>query len=276
MTTGIYFHEILAEESWPIIGNRYSNFSKILKDLEDELENSILLSPQKASEDLLLKTHSKKYFKQIKTASYFNGATLTIGACIEASLKVWNMELTNAVVFLAAAGHHAHPDSGWGGTYLSCIGPVLNVLRASGLSRLAYIDTDSHHGDGAREILQDDHDALHICFCSSNRSDEKANICVDVGRRTDDEGYLEKVENELPLIERFDPEIVIHFFGHDTHRDDYGDRGLSTDFFPKLARRMRDFAEDVCNGRYVVIDGGGANSKVGKIIWPEIIRELAR
>ncbi|KXA99582.1 hypothetical protein AKJ41_05220 [candidate division MSBL1 archaeon SCGC-AAA259O05] len=78
-----------------------------------------------------------------------------------------------------------------------------------------------------------------------------------------------------PRVRDHEPEILVHFFGHDTHRDDYGNRGLSESFFPKLAKLMRDFADEICDGKYLLIDGGGANTEVGERIWPDIIEILA-
>lgn len=69
--------------------------------------------------------------------------------------------------------------------------------------------------------------------------------------------------------------MVVHFFGHDTHEADYGNRGVDENFFVDLAKVMKKCADEICGGRYLVIDGGGANKKVGRYIWPKIIRVLA-
>ncbi len=79
----------------------------------------------------------------------------------------------------------------------------------------------------------------------------------------------------IPKIRSFKPEMIVHFFGHDTHKEDYGSRGLDEEFFVELARVMKQLTDEVCDGRYLVIDGGGANARVGRRIWPEIIRVLA-
>lgn len=140
---------------------------------------------------------------------------------------------------------------------------------------MAYVDTDSHHGDGSRDILRGREDVLHVCFCSQNLTeDDGTKICVDVGWSTSDNNYLNKVREVLPKISEFKPELILHFFGHDTHRDDYGSRGLTENFFTELAKMMKDFATTTCNGKYVILDGGGANIKVAKNIWPKIIRIL--
>lgn len=265
MTTGVFFDESFEGRNWPIIGDRYKGFAEMLGRLCEDLEDVDILKPDPAPMELLLSVHGKHYIKQVEQKWYYRIARLTVGGCVQASEMIWRGDLDNAVVFLVAAGHHAHPSHGWGGTYLSCIGPILNRLRDLGLKRIAYVDTDSHHGDGARDILMGDQDALHICFCSRDQvEDEGTKLCVDVGWRTTNEEYLQKVTETLSRVRSFKPEMVVHFFGHDTHQNDYGNRGLNEKFFVELAKFMKRFTDQICGGRYVVIDGGGANARVGR------------
>jgi len=275
MTTGIYFSKYFIGKSWPIIGDRYRGYPEMLSRLSSELGNIKIIEPKPVSEDLLLKVHTKEYIEYVKRQWFYEGARITVGGCIDACERVWMGEFNDAIVFLVAAGHHTHRDYGWGGTYLSCIGPSLIRLRELGVKRVAYLDTDCHHGDGDREILLNDDDVLHICFCGYGRTDSETKICVDVGFKTTNSEYLSKVEGVLPKIKSFNPQIIIHFFGHDTHKDDYGSKGLTEEFFIELARMMKDFALEVCDGKYVIIDGGGMNRRVGLYIWERIIRLLS-
>ena len=276
MVTGVFFHELFAGRSWPIIGDRYRRFPELLAELERSVPGVRLIRPEPAPEELLARVHTPEHLANVKRAWYYEGARLTVGGFVRACEMVWRGELDNAVVFLVAAGHHAHRDWAWGGTYLSCIGPALIRLRELGLRRLAYLDTDAHHADGAREILLGDRDVLHVCFCDQDVSEDGGTkICVDVGWRTSDEAYLAKVRGVFPLIRRFGPQMIVHFLGHDTHRADYGSRGLSEEFFIQLVRELKALADEVCDGKYVVVHGGGANRRVAERIWPEIIRLLA-
>lgn len=276
MTTGVFFHDIFVGKRWPIVGDRYRDFPDLLERLSVEVDDMKIIKPKPVNEKLLSVTHEGSYFRQVKERWYYEGATITVGGCVEASKRVWEGELDNAVVFLVAAGHHAHPDHAWGGTYISCIEPIIHELRSLGLERIAYLDTDSHHGDGARAIMKGDKKAFHGCFCGRDIKDEEdTKICVKVSSRSTDDEYLRKVEETLPRIEDFDPELLVHFFGHDTHMNDYGNRGLTKEFFVSLADLMKEFAKKICGGNYVVIDGGGANIRVGRYIWPKIIQILA-
>ena len=97
-----------------------------------------------------------------------------------------------------------------------------------------------------------------------------------MGWHTNDQRYLKRVEEEFcTRVEQFHPRMIFHNFGHDTCQGDYGDRGLSPDCFPALARLIKDAADRVCDGRYIVITHGGARADVARLIFPEIARILA-
>jgi acetoin utilization deacetylase AcuC-like enzyme len=84
------------------------------------------------------------------------------------------------------------------------------------------------------------------------------------------------VDRSVEMVRDFGPEIIIHFFGHDTHKDDYGSRGLSENFFIQLAEKMKSYARKICSGKYILIDGGGANREVTEYIFPRIIKLLSK
>ncbi|HDI01214.1 MAG TPA: hypothetical protein ENF78_02165 [Candidatus Bathyarchaeota archaeon] len=276
MATGVFFHEEFVGKEWPVIGDRYERFPTILAELARSLPGIRLIEPEPVPEELLARVHTPDYLARVKRAWYYEGARLTVGAFVRACEMVWSGELDNAVVFLVAAGHHAHRDYAWGGTYLSLIGPALVRLRELGLKRLVYIDTDAHHADGAREVLMGDRDVLHICFCHQDVvEDDGTKICIDVGWSSTDDAYMAKVREVLPTIRAFRPQMILHFLGHDTHRDDYGSLGLTEGFFIRLVEELKALAGEVCSGKYVVAHGGGANKQVAELIWPKIIRLLA-
>jgi len=267
----------MKERSWPIIGNKFQRFPELLQDLLSLPQVELFTSPQ-APEHLLRKVHTEEYLRQVKEAWYWEGAVRAVGGCVEAAKGVASGQLRNALVFSVAAGHHASPASGWGGTYLSCIGPTVTYLREeTPLERFAILDTDAHHGDGTRRIFEADPQVLHCCFCNTHWvSEDGTKVDVDVGWRSDDETYLAQVREEFFRRAReFRPQLIFHNLGHDTCQGDYGDRGLSPSFFPRLAGEVKGLAEEICEGRYIIITHGGARRDVAEEIFPEIARLLA-
>lgn len=277
MKVGVFFHPHFSEHSWPIIGNKFKNFPKILKEFEERANVKIFV-PEEPDEELILLVHEKSYVDSIRNQFYFRAASLSLAGVHMALEMIRAGTIECALVFSCAAGHHARRSSGWGGTYLSCIGPAVHSYwKKYGRERFAIIDTDSHHGDGTREIFLKERDVLHVCFCSENRIEgEGEKIDVNVGWRTTDRDYLDLVEREFyPRVKSFRPYLIFHNFGHDTCEGDYGDRGLTPNFFLELARKMKSYASEVCSGRYIVITHGGERRDVAEYIFPRIIDILA-
>ena len=63
--------------------------------------------------------------------------------------------------------------------------------------------------------------------------------------------------------------------GHDTARGDYGDRGLSLEFFPKLARMIFNCAQEVCSGKLIIGSHGGAVREICNYVFPKVLQILA-
>jgi len=275
--TGIFFHPIMSEADWPIIGNKFRDFPHVLRDVLAS-PNVTLHTPEPVDEELLLKVHTFSLLSREKKMWYYEAARRSVGGCVAAAKGVAGGSLRNALVFSVAAGHHAGPSSAWGGTYLSCTGPAAVVLKEQcNWERIAIIDTDSHHGDGTRAVFEHDGRVLHVCFCDSDAaSEDDTKIDVDVGWKTSDQVYLQRIEEEFgSRVEAFRPQLIFHNFGHDTCQGDYGDRGLTPDLFPTLARQIQDLADQFCDGRYIVITHGGARADVATRIFPEIAHILA-
>lgn len=276
--TGVYFHEILSQKFWPIMGDKFKNFPEVMKDVL-QLPGVKLFTPEKVSTTLLFRVHESALVEDLLTWDYGEGALYSAGGCVEAAQKVYEGELRNAFVFSAAAGHHAGTYSAWGGTYVSCTGPaIVNLQQKYDVIRCAIVDTDSHHGDGTRQIFMGARNVLHVCFCDLQVEEDMATkICVRVGKNMTDEEYLEKVRKEFfPRARKFRPEIIFHLLGHDTHKDDYGSRGLSSEHFITLVRELKELAEEICAGKLVVITMGGALPEVSDYIHPRIIKVLAQ
>jgi hypothetical protein len=188
MTTGVFFHETFKGKEWLIIGDKFRNFPGVMKHAL-KLPQVKLYSPEKVSEELLLKIHTAEFVQNLNQAWYCDGARYSVGGCVEATEKILSGELKNALVFTVAAGHHAERDSAWGGTYASCAGPAFkNAREKFGPKRFAILDTDRHHGNGTRDIFLDDDDVLHVCFCNWDRIEGNGSkVCINIAYPNTDE-----------------------------------------------------------------------------------------
>jgi acetoin utilization deacetylase AcuC-like enzyme len=277
MTTGVFFHEKFRGKEWLIIGDKFRNFPHAMKQVL-KLPQVKSFAPQMVSEDLLLRIHTSRFVQNLKRAWYCEGALYSVGGCVEATERILSGDMTNALVFTVAAGHHAERDSAWGGTYASCAGPAfLNAREKLGPKRFAILDTDRHHGNGTRDIFLHDDGVLHVCFCHWDRIEgDGLKICINTAKPTTDEDYMELVKEEfIPRARAFEPDMILHNLGHDTCQLDYGDLGLTQEFFPWLAREIKEFAGEICEGRYLVLTHGGQRADVAEYIFPKIVEILA-
>jgi acetoin utilization deacetylase AcuC-like enzyme len=275
MRTGIFYSHIFKTSPGPVVGPKFVNFPELLNGVL-RLPNVRLFEHKPVTEDLLLKFHSKEMIENLRKRSYGKNAFLSVGACIEATKMIMSGELKNGLLFNSASGHHAGRISAWGGTYINCVAPAVYIARQTiGIERFALLDTDCHHGDGDRDMFENDNSFLHICFCDSDFESE-TNKCVGVGWSSSDENYLGLVKSEfIPRVRSFKPEMIFHFLGHDTCQGDYGDIGLTPEFFIDLVKMVKESAEEICEGRYLIITGGGSRRDIAEFIFPKIAEILA-
>ncbi|MHA1130493.1 MAG: hypothetical protein ACTSQI_18265 [Candidatus Helarchaeota archaeon] len=276
--TGIFWNEILKGQDWPIIGDKFTHFPEVLAEVL-EYDNVKLFESKPAPIELLYKVHNPDIVEQFTHAWYYQGGILAIGGMVEATAKICNETLTNAVNFMVAVGHHAGKSFAWGGTYASLVGPaIVNAREKYHVQKFAVIDTDSHDADGFRDISLGDRDIFHMCFCSHNVVEDRGTkICVNAGYHTTDEAYLELVRKEfIPRVKRFKPFMIIHLLGHDTAQGDYGNRGLSKEFFLELVQLVNECAKEVCEGRYLITSMGGDRVDLADYIFPNAVKILSR
>ena len=137
-----------------------------------------------------------------------------------------------------------------------------------GARRVAVVDFDVHHGNGTQEIFEASPDVL---FVSSHQ------IPLYPGTGYPDETGCGNVLNlplapgdgsaefraawskrGLPAVRRFRPDLIVVSAGFDAHhRDPLGQLELEDDDFGWITARLREAADEHCNGRLVTILEGG-------------------
>jgi acetoin utilization deacetylase AcuC-like enzyme len=192
-------------------------------------------------------------------------------------------ELHNAFCFIGAGGHHAGRNFFGGYCCFNDVVIAIRQARRDGrLRRVAILDTDAHHADGTRDLVADDSEVLHVCICGMDYISADGTK-VDVAAPAPstpagyaDRAYLELVREAFPhRARRFRPDLVVWYFGFDTHRGDYGDLGLTLDAFLGLADLACEIAREVCAGKLLVVLGGGSRTDLATALIPPIIVRLA-
>ncbi len=277
---GVFYHDICRDDDidW-LLSGRLVNFPDVLhKEGIPDLPGVSMFSSEPTPLELLPRIHTESHIKKVEKDQYYKTALYSTGGTVFAGRKIMEGELSSAFVFTGSADHHAGGDGFWGGCHFN--GAALSIAdlrKRFGPGRFAILDTDHHHGDGARDIFEDDEDVLHICFCSSERvTGNRTNYDFAASISCTDQEYFSIVEQNVPrLIAEFKPQIIYWEYGYDNTRGDYGDIGVSMDLHIRIAELFKLLADEHCNGRLIVILCGGSSSMTADYTIPAIIKILA-
>ena len=179
------------------------------------------------------------------------------------SLMAAELSLTNRVVFSPAGGaHHGMPDRANGFCYTN--DPVFAIMTYfdHGLSRIAYIDLDAHHGDGVEAAFTDDDRVLTISIHERGRwpgtgeRDSAHAINRPVSKGFQDDGLFRLMEEDiLPALQRFKPEALVILSGADAMAGDpLMGLSLSNRGLVKTIKTLLHMAP-----RAIILGGGGYN-----------------
>ena len=189
----------------------------------------------------------------------------------DAALAVWTGEAQHAVNFCGGM-HHAMPDRASGFCVYNDIGVAVQGLLDAGARRIAYVDTDVHHGDGVEQMFTRDdrvltvslHETGQTLFPGTGFPDDvgraegtAVNVALPAG--TTDPGWLRAFHAVVPpLLRAFEPEVLVSQHGCDTHLlDPLAHLGLTVDAQRAAAVALHDLAHELADGRWLATGGGG-------------------
>lgn len=195
------------------------------------------------------------------------------GASVAAARAVW--EGTAIHAFNPAGGlHHAMPDRAAGFCVYDDPAAAIRWLLDNGAARVAYVDVDTHHGDGVQAFFYDDPRVLTISLHESGRTlfpgtgftDEVGtgdaagtSLNVPLPMATIGSVYMSAFDAVVPAaLDAFRPEVLVTQLGCDTHMTDpLAHLALTTDDYQVLAKRFHALAHEHTAGRWVAMGGGG-------------------
>lgn len=190
-----------------------------------------------------------------------------------AGTMVGNGEALRAIV-PAGGAHHGLPHRMNGfGVYNDTAVAIL-ALKGCGVGRIAYVDLDVHHGDGTQGFFWDDPDVLTVSVHESGRylfpnsgfPDEiggpdafgsAVNLALPPG--AGDDAYRRAMaEVVVPAVRAFAPDVLVSQCGVDHHHaDPLSHMRTTMQVYPELWDALGGLAGEACDGRWVVLAGGG-------------------
>ena len=262
------------------------------------LEGYPFVEPEPATDEDLATVHSLSYVRCVQKAGRGEGDLLelmdyglgtqdnpifpdihracahVVGAVIGACRLVANGEADHALCITGGL-HHALRSRASGFCVYNDVGAAIARLKQErpGI-KIAYLDTDVHHGDGVQWLFYDDPDVLTISLHESGRYlfpgtggvEEKGrgrgagySVNVPLEPFTQDDSFIECFEAVVPaFLEAFGPDLIISQNGCDAHRlDPLAHLYATTRVYEHVPRRVHELVHELCGGRWVAVGGGG-------------------
>jgi acetoin utilization deacetylase AcuC-like enzyme len=234
----------------------------------------------------LLRAHPAEYLAMVEARSPASGhvsldpdthmspgsliaARRAAGANVKAVDMVISGEVKSAFCATRPPGHHAEKTTAMGFClYANAAIAALHAIEAHGLSRVAILDFDVHHGNGTQDVFWND---PRVVFAGSHQSplypgtgmeDEigAGNIFNATLPAMARGPQFRKVWTDrlLPAVDAHSPELIIISAGFDAHvRDPLANLMVEDEDFAWITERICDLAERHSGGRVVsTLEGG--------------------
>ncbi|MGG7613016.1 acetoin utilization protein AcuC [Streptomyces sp. ZG43] len=195
------------------------------------------------------------------------------GLSVGAAEAVWRGEAEHAVNFSGGL-HHAMPGAASGFCVYNDAALAIARLLELGAERVAYVDTDVHHGDGVEAAFWEDPRVLTVSLHEHPRTlfphtgwpqetggpgaeGSSVNLALPAG--TGDAGWLRAFHAVVPeLLAEFRPQVLVTQHGADTHFEDpLAHFAISLDAQRAVQLACHGLAHDYADGRWVALGGGG-------------------
>ena len=254
-----------------------------------------------ATREQIERVHGTRYFDDLKEASPASGLHFidpdtalnphTLDAALHAAgavVKAVDLAMSGAckTAFCAVRppGHHAERRRAMGFCVFNSIAVgAAHAMAAHGLSRVAIVDFDVHHGNGTEEIFTGDHRVLMVStfqyplypYSGLDNDDPKmVNVPLSPGSGGP-EFRAAVTERWIPALDEHKPQMIFISAGFDAHREDpLANLALTEADYAWVTREMAQVAARYAEGRIISsLEGGYALSALGRSA-AEHLREL--
>lgn len=257
------------------------------------LDGVDLVAPEPATDAEIERVHEPSYLSAVQAAPMagwdvghglgtadnpvfarmHEASALVVGGSLAAARRIASGDADRAVN-IAGGLHHAMPDHAAGFCVYNDCAVAISWLLDNGFERIAYIDTDVHHGDGVQTAFYDDPRVLTVSVHQNplslwpgtgraaelgGKGAEGTSVNLALPPGIGDQAWLRAFDATVPaLLKAFRPQVLVTQCGVDTHREDpLADLALTVDGHRAIYHRLRELAEETANGRWLALGGGG-------------------
>ena len=266
------------------------------------------LKPRAANYEQVTRFHTPEYVESIRRMSEADGgdagegapfshggyeiALLAAGGTITAVDAVLDGEVDNAYALVRPPGHHAERDRGRGFCVFGNVAiAAMHALADRGLTRIATLDWDVHHGNGTQQAFYDRNDVLTMSIHQdrwfpreSGDLDETGedagdgyNINIPLPPGSGHGAYLATIEQVVvPALEVYKPDLILVPSGFDGGMyDPLGRMMAYSETFREMTRLLLEAADALCGGRLVLSHEGGYSPTYVPFCGLAVVEELS-
>ncbi len=298
MTVGVVYDPIYLEHGVRGHVENATRLTEVMSMLNGSniREKLAFLSPYKASIDDIARVHTMEYIRYIETVSsagmasrWLDADTAVSSSSYQAALYaaggvmtgvdcVMKDEMDSVFALVRPPGHHATSNCAMGFCLFNNIAIAARyALEKYRLERILIADFDVHHGNGTQEAFYNDSHVLywsihqHHLYPGTGKIDEcgegagKGHIVnIPLPPGCGDSEYIRIFDEILmPVMQRFEPQLVMISAGYDAHwADPISTMQVSITGFARMVSRLKQIAQQYCGGRTILALEGGYNPQI--------------
>jgi len=218
----------------------------------------------------------------VTSARSFEAALHAAGGAVRMVEMLLDGEVDYAFSAHRPPGHHATRTQAMGFCLFNNVAVAAQfAIDRRGLERVMILDWDVHHGNGTNDIF---HSSDRVLFVSIHQwplypgsgpgtdagygQGEGFTVNLPVPAGSDDALYRSLVDHvAVPLLESFEPQLVLISAGYDAHREDpLADCMLTEQGFGAMTRSVRQACEAAGSALGCVLEGGYALGALGRSV----------
>ena len=253
------------------------------------MDRLVKYPPRDATKEEITRVHQPSYYYRLEATRSrprvwldadtstcpvsFDAARRAAGAVLEAVDRVTAGELDVGFPMVRPPGHHAETDRAMGFCLFNNVAVgAAHALAERGLSKVAVLDWDLHHGNGTQHIFNNRKEVLYISthqypyYPGTGAAEEVGfdagegyTVNVPLNPTMGDHEYM-KVFHKIvgPVLDQYEPDLIMVSAGFDTYEGDpLGGMNVTPRGFAQQTRFMLDKARELCDGRVVFVLEGG-------------------